>query len=103
MADNPYFDWRTKGACAALTVSEAEALFFPTNGRTIKRAKVFCETTCEVYEQCLAWALKMQPQGIIAGTTERDRRSILRLNNRHTVLINQPTKKIVKRSKMVMV
>lgn len=77
--ETPYWDWRTKGGCAKLSTQQVEKLFFPTNGRTIKRARDFCENTCEVYQRCLEWAVhpdQAKEKGIIAGLTEKDRRAI---------------------------
>lgn len=92
-------DWRTSGKCANLKPESYDKLFFPEAGRSINKAKAFCNN-CPVLKQCLEQALTNREQGIWAGTTEADRSKILafrnQLNNR---TFTEP--RVVKRTNFV--
>jgi WhiB family redox-sensing transcriptional regulator len=70
-------DWRDHAACAGYP----NDLFFPVgdvNELLIERAKAIC-SICPVTEECLQYALETnQRNGIWAGTTEDERRSLRR-------------------------
>ncbi|MEV0036445.1 WhiB family transcriptional regulator [Streptomyces sp. NPDC050804] len=66
-------DWGTRAACAG---TDAEALFGDPEHQI--RAKAVC-VTCPVRTDCLAHALDHRLEfGVWGGTTERERRSLLR-------------------------
>ena len=72
-------DWRHLAACR----EEDPELFFPigTTGpalRQVEQAKAVCRG-CSVIDDCLTWALESgQDSGIWGGTSEEERREILR-------------------------
>lgn len=69
--------WRRYGAC----VGKPTAWWYPSSEvlltDEVLEAKALCEG-CPVKEQCLAWALAHEDDGIWAGTSERERRRIRR-------------------------
>ncbi|MET9725425.1 WhiB family transcriptional regulator [Streptomyces zaomyceticus] len=66
-------DWIENAVCQA---ADAENLF--AQGSSQNEAKAIC-TTCSVRTQCLAYALDNRIEyGIWGGTTERERRRLLR-------------------------
>ncbi|GHH94105.1 WhiB family transcriptional regulator [Streptomyces capillispiralis] len=72
-------DWSERANCR-----EADPdLFFPIGDRgptlvQIERAKAVCHD-CPVLERCLDWALRSGPlEGIWGGTTEGERRALMR-------------------------
>jgi WhiB family redox-sensing transcriptional regulator len=67
--------WRKRAACRGIDVE----IFFPeTEDEDVDAAKAVCET-CPVREACLEHALAhREREGIWGGTTERERRRILR-------------------------
>ena len=68
--------WHLRGACRGLESS----IFYPDPAEEadVARALVVCDG-CEVRSDCLDQALfRREPTGIWGGTTERDRRRILR-------------------------
>jgi WhiB family transcriptional regulator, redox-sensing transcriptional regulator len=75
----PAADWRSRAACAG---SDPE-VFFPigTMGpglREVSRALTICRG-CPVSATCLDWALRSRQEfGVWGGTTEEDRRLLLR-------------------------
>ena len=70
-------DWKSRAACAGYP----NDLFFPigdVNEGTIEKAKAIC-AVCPVTDDCLQYALETnQRNGIWAGTTEEERRSLRR-------------------------
>lgn len=72
-------NWRHDALCRGYDPE----IWFPvgTSGpalRQIEQAKTICQR-CPVTEQCLAWALESgQDTGIWGGTSEDERRAILR-------------------------
>ncbi|MDA8312001.1 MAG: WhiB family transcriptional regulator [Actinomycetota bacterium] len=67
--------WRKRAACRGIDVE----IFFPeTEDADVEAAKAVCET-CPVREACLEHALAhREREGVWGGTTERERRRILR-------------------------
>lgn len=56
-------------------------LFFPTEKVEEERVKIFAQTLCgrcRFKNECLEWAVTNKEIGIWAGTTDHDRRLILR-------------------------
>ncbi|NIH87879.1 WhiB family transcriptional regulator [Amycolatopsis granulosa] len=76
-------DWRTSAACR----DEDPELFFPVSemgpgARQVARAKAVC-ASCPVRAECLAYALDAGlDNGIFGGTTEQERRSLIRSRRR---------------------
>lgn len=76
-------DWRSRAAC----VGADPEIFFPigTMGpglREVARAVTICHG-CPVSATCLDWALRSRQEfGVWGGTTEEDRRLLLRRNDR---------------------
>lgn len=67
--------WMEDGLCAQ---TDPE-MFFPEKGGSTKGAKRVC-ASCDVREQCLAFALKNEERfGIWGGLSERERRKLARL------------------------
>lgn len=72
--------WRQKGACQGLD----PAVFFPDEGdeETVAIAIAVCGT-CDVRIACLEHALaSREKEGVWGGTTERERRRIIRQRRR---------------------
>lgn len=70
--------WRNLGACRGLD----PAVFFPDTDQTADEAKEIC-FTCDVRIACLEHALASQEKaGVWGGTTERERRRIVRQRRR---------------------
>ena len=68
-------DWWLSAACAQ---TDPE-LFFPDKGDRPREAKKVC-TRCAVRAECLDYALAQdRVYGVWGGTTERERRRLLRL------------------------
>ena len=66
--------WMNDGKCADLP----PATFFPSDGVGVEAAKKIC-ATCAVKETCLEFALDQRiDHGVWGGTSERQRRRILR-------------------------
>lgn len=83
-----YFDWRSKSKCKTLPLPEIELLFYPSNGRSINRAKEFCRG-CTVQDTCLEFALENECRGVWAGTTFKERDKILKFRKQ----LNSPVVK----------
>lgn len=67
-------DWMSQGKCKDL----APSLFFPNDGEGVKAAQRIC-STCPVKLPCLAYALSHRVgDGVWGGTSERQRRRLLR-------------------------
>ena len=72
-------DWATDAACR----EAPKRIFFPEAGdpETSRWVAMFCDL-CPVREDCLEFALRTrQRYGIWGGTTEKERRAILRRRN----------------------
>jgi WhiB family redox-sensing transcriptional regulator len=67
--------WRKRGACRDYDSS----LFFSGRGRskTIEQAKVIC-STCIVRISCLNFAIDNEEKGVWGGTTEKERKEMIR-------------------------
>jgi len=67
-------DWQAWGACRGLD----PGLFFPGPDDDYEEALVICRG-CRVREECLQYALENRERfGIWGGTTERQRRRLMR-------------------------
>lgn len=54
-------------------------VFFPSDGVGVDRARKICNADCPVKEQCLEYALAHRIEhGVWGGTSERERRRILK-------------------------
>jgi WhiB family transcriptional regulator, redox-sensing transcriptional regulator len=70
--------WQALAACRGLS----SELFYPKDDDAITAAKAVCRA-CEVETQCLEHALTVREKdGIWGGSTERERRSIIRRRRR---------------------
>jgi WhiB family transcriptional regulator, redox-sensing transcriptional regulator len=70
--------WRTLGACRGLDPS----VFFPESEELAEEAKEIC-VDCDVRIACLEHALASREKvGVWGGTTERERRRIIRQRRR---------------------
>ena len=66
--------WVKNAACAGMDPS----VFFPEDGVGVREAKVFCQG-CEVWQECLEYALLNRiTNGVWGGTSERQRARILK-------------------------
>ncbi|HXF56825.1 MAG TPA: WhiB family transcriptional regulator [Actinomycetota bacterium] len=66
--------WQERAACYGLDPE----IFFPTTEEEASLALSYC-AVCAVREICLAWALKNgERYGVWGGTTEQQRRRLLR-------------------------
>lgn len=65
--------WTARALCAETMPDE----FFPHQGESPKRAKMICGR-CDVAAECLAYALANHEQGVWGGTTEAERKTMLR-------------------------
>ncbi len=66
--------WMADGLCA----DKPPALFFPSDGVGVEKAKLICEQ-CDVQATCLEYALTNRiDHGVWGGTSERQRRRIVR-------------------------
>ena len=66
--------WMTQGNCA----DKPPAMFFPSDGVGVEVARRLC-ATCPVKAKCLEYALHNHiDHGVWGGTSERERRRILR-------------------------
>lgn len=67
-------EWMADGNCR----SQPPALFFPSDGVGVDAARRLC-ATCPVKSPCLEYALRNRiDHGVWGGTSERERRRILR-------------------------
>jgi WhiB family redox-sensing transcriptional regulator len=67
-------NWMARGSCA----DKPPELFFPSDGVGVEVARRIC-ATCPVQEPCLEHALENRiDHGVWGGTSERQRRRILR-------------------------
>jgi len=82
--------WMQNARCRDLPYDEAMLLFFPEKGQNVREGKRFCLGTpeskgvkavppCPVREQCLAYALTFEPEGVVGvwgGTTAAERHKL---------------------------
>lgn len=67
-------EWMADGNCR----SQPPSLFFPSDGVGVDAARRLC-ATCPVKSPCLEYALRNRiDHGVWGGTSERERRRILR-------------------------
>ncbi len=67
-------DWMARGSCRDMD----PAAFFPSDGIGVQEAQKTC-AQCPVREPCLEYALENRvDHGVWGGTSERERRRILR-------------------------
>ncbi len=67
-------EWMGRGNCR----DEPPSMFFPSDGVGVEVAKQHC-ATCPVKAPCLEYALRNRiDHGVWGGTSERERRRILR-------------------------
>ena len=67
-------EWMGRGNCR----DEAPSVFFPTDGAGVEIARSLC-AGCPVKSPCLEYALRNRiDHGVWGGTSERERRRILR-------------------------
>jgi len=73
--------WMTKGNCFERPPAE----FFPSDGVGVDRARKVC-ATCPVKNFCLEYALRNRiDHGVWGGTSERERRRILKARRQEAV------------------
>lgn len=76
-AAKPDLSWQDKAECASI----GGDMWFAEKDEqsTIREAKQICRTSCEVQDQCLAYALAFdEPFGIWGGMTANERRDLKR-------------------------
>ncbi len=67
--------WMSQGNCR----NYAPAVFFPSDGVGVDRARKICNNDCPVKDQCLEYALEQRIEhGVWGGASERERRRILK-------------------------
>lgn len=64
-------DWMQKAKCDG----QGDLFFSEMQARMVNKARAICKT-CEVKQQCLAYALENNEVGVWAGTTTNQRRKI---------------------------
>ena len=73
-------EWMAEGLCA----DQPPGLFFPSDGVGVEVARKVC-AECAVKEPCLEYALVNRiDHGVWGGTSERERRRILRARRQST-------------------
>jgi WhiB family redox-sensing transcriptional regulator len=79
-------DWMAQGKCADISPS----VFFPSDGVGVEAAKKIC-ADCPVKSPCLEYALENRiDHGVWGGTSERERRRILRQRRLHSTSLRTP-------------
>lgn len=74
MHDDTATAWMARGACR----NYPPAVFFPSDGVGVERARAIC-ATCPVVSECLEHALEHRiDHGVWGGCSERERRRILK-------------------------
>jgi WhiB family redox-sensing transcriptional regulator len=74
MHDDTATAWMAHGACR----NYPPAVFFPSDGVGVERARAIC-ATCPVVAECLEHALEHRiDHGVWGGCSERERRRILK-------------------------
>lgn len=67
--------WMAEGNCR----NYLPAVFFPSDGVGVDRARKICNQDCPVAETCLEYALEHRIEhGVWGGCSERERRRILK-------------------------
>jgi WhiB family redox-sensing transcriptional regulator len=67
--------WMAEGNCR----NYPPAVFFPSDGVGVDRARKICNQDCPVAETCLEYALEHRIEhGVWGGCSERERRRILK-------------------------
>jgi len=67
--------WMAEGNCR----NYPPAVFFPSDGVGVDRARKICNSDCPVSAQCLEYALDQRIEhGVWGGCSERERRRILK-------------------------
>lgn len=67
--------------CESLSLAESDDIFFPSiPGKKPTRARALC-AQCPFESACLMEALKYDLKGFWAGTTEPERKAMVKLNN----------------------
>lgn len=69
--------WQDEAACRGVDVE----IFFTYRGGPAKPAKKIC-AGCEVVEECLDYAVTHRVAGVWGGTTETERRDLIRARRR---------------------
>lgn len=73
-------EWMAQGSCR----DEPPARFFPSDGAGVEAARSVC-AGCPVRSPCLEYALRHRiDHGVWGGTSERERRRILRQRRQGT-------------------
>jgi hypothetical protein len=70
--------------CKDMPYEESLVVFFPDKGQNAREGKRICNGTqtalpCPVRDQCLAYALSFEPEGVVGifgGTTVQERRAM---------------------------
>ena len=76
-------EWMAEGNCA----DKPPSLFFPSDGVGVEVAKRVC-ADCPVKARCLEYALDNRiDHGVWGGTSERERRRILKARGQQTVSV----------------
>lgn len=75
--------WRTDTPCAQTDPD----LWFPEAGRVPAAAITIC-MSCDVRRPCLEWALRNHERGVWGGTTDRERRAMLRAQTGQPVVLD---------------
>lgn len=79
------FAWMLSGKCRELDPNE----FFPSDGTGVTKARSIC-ADCPVKEPCLEYALRNRiDHGVWGGTSERERRRILKARRVETTVAAQ--------------
>ncbi len=69
--------WTSQRKCNALTPKEADKLFFGGPGSKPTQAEKYC-AGCPVLAQCLDEAIRLDLEGFVAGTTQKQRKLMAR-------------------------
>lgn len=67
--------WMAEGNCR----NYPPAVFFPSDGVGVDRARKICNQACPVKDQCLDYAIEHRIEhGVWGGASERERRRIIK-------------------------
>ena len=91
MSSTTDLTWMARAKCRDMNHDEAMLAFFPDKGQNYREGKRICLGTpatkntpgipgCSVREECLAYALMFEPDGVVGvwgGTTPAERRRLL--------------------------
>lgn len=67
--------WQRQAKCKLLSAVESDKLFFLGKGQRSTKAKAYCKD-CPVRKSCLLYAAVYDEEGIWAGTTKDERKSL---------------------------